>query len=309
MARIIIPLPSLDFDPSEVAIPWKILRRHGHQVLFATPDGHTGRADALMLSGEGLDFWGFLPGLKNLKLLGLALRANAEARQAYADMENDAAFCAPLKYGDLRVESFDGLLLPGGHRARGMRAYLESEVLHRFIAGFFDEDKPVAAICHGVLAAARSVSARTGKPVLHGRQTTALPWKLESSAWSMMRFAGRFWDAGYYRTYAEQQGEPAGYWSVEGEVRRALAQDSDFKNVPAGTPGFFRKTSGLFRDSDTDTSAAFVVVDGNYVSARWPGDAHLFATTFADVLSREFARTGQASGLPAESLEDTGSAT
>jgi hypothetical protein len=28
-----------------------------------------------------------------------------------------------------------------------------------------------------------------------------------------------------------------------------------------------------------------VVRDGTYVSARWPGDVHTFATTFAAVLS------------------------
>jgi hypothetical protein len=28
-----------------------------------------------------------------------------------------------------------------------------------------------------------------------------------------------------------------------------------------------------------------VVRDGNYVSARWPGDAHTFAKTFAAVLA------------------------
>ncbi|WP_394781905.1 type 1 glutamine amidotransferase domain-containing protein [Undibacterium sp.] len=293
MATVVIPIPHLDFDPTEVAIPWKILRKHGHQVLFATPDGQPGQADSMMLSGEGLDFWGFVPGLKSLKLLGLTLRANAEARSAYASMQSDAAFCAPLSYSDLRAADFDGLLLPGGHRARGMRAYLESEVLQRFIAEFFDEDKPVAAICHGVLAAARSVSPRTGKPVLFGRQTTALPWKLEKSAWSMMKFAGRFWDADYYRTYVEQRGDPAGYWGVEGEVRRSLAQASDFQDVQAGAPGFFRKTSGLFRDSDADTGAAFVVVDRNYVSARWPGDAHLFASTFAGVLERAAIHAGK----------------
>ena len=31
------------------------------------------------------------------------------------------------------------------------------------------------------------------------------------------------------------------------------------------------------RDDDT---ATFVVEDGRYVSARWPGDAYLFARTF-----------------------------
>jgi putative intracellular protease/amidase len=57
----------------------------------------------------------------------------------------------------LGVEGFDGLLLPGGHRARGMREYLESNVLQRLVAQFFEACLPVAAICHGVLLAARSV--------------------------------------------------------------------------------------------------------------------------------------------------------
>ncbi|HTD07201.1 type 1 glutamine amidotransferase domain-containing protein [Undibacterium sp.] len=291
MASIIIPIPNLDFDPSEVAIPWKILSELGHQIVFATPDGRQAEADPQMLSGEGLDFWGFIPVLKKMKVLGLSLRANADARHAYRLMRGDEAFCRPLAYSELKADDYDGLLLPGGHRARGMLAYLENEGLHHFVAEFFDAGKPVAAICHGVLVAARSISARSGKSVLFGRQTTALTWKLENAAWSLMKYAGRFWDAAYYRTYLEDKDEPAGYWSVEAEVKRALARISDFQDVAKTAPGFFRKTSGLFRDSATDDSPAFVVVDGNYVSARWPGDVHRFATVFADLLKKQAADT------------------
>lgn len=297
MANIIIPLPNLDFDPSEVAIPWKILREQGHSLVFATPDGRAAEADPAMLTGEGLDFWSFIPLLRKLKILGLSLRANAGARQAYQLLQQDPAFRQPLAYADLNTQDYDGLLLPGGHRARGMLAYLENETLHRFVATFFDADKPVAAICHGVLVAARSISARNGKSVLFGRQTTALTWKLENTAWSLMKYAGRFWDPAYYRTYLEEDGEPTGYWSVEGEVRRALARVRDFQDVPKTSPGFFRKTSGLFRDSVTDDSPAFVVVDGNYVSARWPGDVHRFATVFADLLGKQAANASGAGAL------------
>ena len=62
--KIIIPIPNRDFDPSEVALPWQILRAAGHIVEFATPDGGPASADPLMLSGEGLDPWGWIPGLK-----------------------------------------------------------------------------------------------------------------------------------------------------------------------------------------------------------------------------------------------------
>ena len=39
------------------------------------------------------------------------------------------------------------------------------------------------------------------------------------------------------------------------------------------------------RGTDTDDRPAFVVEDGNYVSARWPGDAYLFAKRFAERLA------------------------
>ena len=37
--------------------------------------------------------------------------------------------------------------------------------------------------------------------------------------------------------------------------------------------------------ADRDHDAAFVVEDGHYVSARWPGDAYLFTQRFLGKLS------------------------
>ncbi|HEY1588475.1 MAG TPA: type 1 glutamine amidotransferase domain-containing protein, partial [Rhodanobacter sp.] len=195
MARILIPLPHRDFDPSEVAVSWHTLHTDGHEVIFATSDGQVARADELMLSGVGLDPWGWLPGLNRLRLIGLLLRANADARKAHAAMLQDAAFRTPLRWEALDASAFDGLLLPGGHRARGMREYLESPLLQKLVAAFFAANKPVAAICHGVLLAARSRSAN-GKSVLYGRRTTALTWALEKKAWATARIT-RFWDPLY----------------------------------------------------------------------------------------------------------------
>ena len=284
-STVLIALPSCDYDPSEVAVSWQTLTAAGHRVAFATPDGRPAAADPLMLSGEGLDLWGFVPLLRRLKALGLLLRANRDARQAHAAMLLDAGFAAPAQYADLRVTDYDGLILPGGHRARGMRRYLEDPVLQRFVGAFFDSGKPVAAICHGVVLAARSPSARTGRSALWGRRTTALTWRLERAAFSTMRVIGRVWDPGYYRTYAERDGEPSGYRGVEAEVTRALASPADFRDVPKDAPDRLRKASGLFRDSASDPRPAWVVRDGNYVSARWPGDVHTFARTFAAVLA------------------------
>jgi putative intracellular protease/amidase len=282
--KVLMPLPCADFDPSEVAVSWRTLAAAGHEVVFATPDGRMARADPVMLTGIGLDFWSRVPGLRQLRLVGLALRADRNARSAYCELVDNAAFRKPLAHAAVDCADFDALLLPGGH-AQGMREYLESDVLQRLVAGFFDAGKPAAAICHGVVLAARSISRRHGRSVLHGRRTTALTWKLERSAWLVSRYAGRWWDRDYYRTYRESTGEPTGYRSVQAEVTRALATPGDFLDVPADATDRWRKASGLFRDSPRDSRPAFVVRDGNYVSARWPGDVHTFARTFADVLA------------------------
>ena len=285
LSHVLIVLPQRDFDPSEAGVTWQILAGKGHRISFATPDGQPAAADPLMLSGEGLDLWGRIPILRKIKFLGLALRANAVARRACASMQSDPAFLRPACYTSLKAADYDALVLPGGHWSRGMRQYLEDPDLQRFVADFFDADKPVAAICHGVVLAARSRLTRNGRSVLFGRKTTALTWKLEKAAWSTMRFLGRVWDPGYYRTYMEMAGEPEGFRSVQAEVTRALASAADFCDVPEHSPDHFRKASGLFRDDPDDARPAWVVRDGQYVSARWPGDAHRFAETFAAVLA------------------------
>jgi putative intracellular protease/amidase len=236
--------------------------------------------------------------LNKLRLVGLLLRADRYGRQAYRAMERDERFLQPLRYDALRVEDYDGLLLPGGH-AQGVKACLESAALQDFVAGYFDSTdargrhKPVAAVCHGVVLAARSISSKTGKSVLYGRKTTALTWKLEKSAWDLCRFFARYWDPHYYRTYREARGEPAGYRSVEQEIKRALASASDFIDVPRNAPHHFRKTCGLVRDRMADDRAAWVVRDGNYLSARWPGDVHSFARHFVSMLEAHHAQPAE----------------
>jgi putative intracellular protease/amidase len=135
-----------------------------------------------------------------------------------------------------------------------MRQYLGSEQVQRLVAAFFASDRPIAAICHGVLVAARARRA-DGTSVLHGLRTTCLPKYMERAA-----YFSTFWRRGrYYRTY------PA---YVEDEVRAALATPDDFERGP-------RELS--HRGTRDDDSHAFVVEDGRYVSARWPGDAYLIA--------------------------------
>jgi putative intracellular protease/amidase len=175
MAKVVFPLPDRDFDPTETAIPWRVLTGAGHEVQFATAEGATPAADPRLLEGV---------------LFG-QLGAEPPAKKAYAAMTSDAAFRAPLTYRALVPGAFDGLWLAGGH-AKGMRPYLEDEPLRAFVRSFWELGRPVAAICHGVL-----VLARAG--VLSGVRTTCLPRYMEQAAW--MATAWRLGD--YYRTYPE----------------------------------------------------------------------------------------------------------
>jgi putative intracellular protease/amidase len=238
MARVLVPVPDRDFDVTEVAVPWKLLTTAGHQVVFATEHGVKPAADPLLLTGV---------------VFG-RLGADPEPRAFYAELEEAPAFVRPLAWRDVDIASLDAIILPGGH-AKGMRQYLEAKDLFARVAAFARTGKPLGAICHGVLVLARAKDGATGKSVLAARRTTCLPKYMERSAW-----LATAWKLGrYYRTYDEY---------VEDEVREALDHPEQFVRGPRVL--FRRGTKG-------DDSAAFIVEDGNYVSARWPGDAYLFA--------------------------------
>ncbi len=284
MTTVLIPIPDRDFDPTEVAVSWRVLTRNRHRVVFATESGMPGVADDIMVTGRGLDVWSRLPVLGAIPMIGLMLRANKDGRDAYRDMLQSAEFQHPITWAQAALDGVDALLLPGGHRARGMRSYVDSDILHRLVVDAFARGVIVAAICHGVLLAARSVDPGTGRSVLYGRKTTALTWAMERLAWRLTRIS-RFWEPNYYRTYTEEPGQPGGYMSVQSEVTRALKDPTDFCDVARGSRHWWLKISGIVRDTPTDSRPAFVVDDGDYVSARWPGDTHTFATVLSHKLT------------------------
>lgn len=290
---VLIPVPSKDFDPTEAGVSWRVLTDLGHRVVFATPDGHPAEGDQMMLTGQGLDPWARLAAARRVIAAGRAVRADARGRIAYSQMVRSPEFAHPIAWQAISVADYDGLLLPGGHRARGMREYLESGRLHEVVVEAFRRDMPVAAICHGVLLAARSIDPATGRSVLYGRRTTSLTWSQERQAWRIGRVI-RFWDPDYFRTYVEEPGQPAGYMSVQAEVTRALARPEDYEDVRADAADARLKRTGLHRDSLEDARPAFVVQDGNYLSARWPGDAHTFASQFSAMLEKVPAPPGPA---------------
>jgi protease I len=248
-AQVLMLLPDRDFDPTESSTPWRLLGAAGHVVTFATESGEAGVCDQRTLHGE------------ELPLLAGSLRCRPENRSSYQAMERDPRFQQPMRWVDVDPQAFDALLLPGGH-APGMKPYLESSEVQRIIRAFFSREAPVGAVCHGVLAAARTRAAQGEHSVLHGLRTTGLTNFQEKVAIGLTRRAL----GDHYRTYPE---------TVQDEVSALLASPSDFL-----TGGWLPMMG-----SDAKPDVGFVVRDGHYVSARFPGDVHRWAATFCGMLA------------------------
>jgi putative intracellular protease/amidase len=231
MAKVLMPLPDHDFDPTEAAVPWKLLTEAGHEVSFATESGDAPACDPLLLSGV---------------LFG-QLGAKPEPKAFYAEMSASKAFASPIRWSAIDADAIDAMMLAGGH-AKGMRQYLASATLQAKTAAFATTKKPLGAICHGVLVLARAGA-------LRGKKTTCLPKYMERTAYVITAWKL----GGYYRTYPEY---------VEDEVKASLASPEDFVRGPRNL------TKHGTREDDAD---AFVVEDDTYLSARWPGDAYLYA--------------------------------
>jgi len=243
--KILIPLPSYGFDPTEAAIPWKLLSEQYFEIVFTTPNGEKSEGDRLMLKGEHLGIW------KKL------LAARQDAVDAYYGMETSVEFCNPIKYADAKEINFEGILLPGGHD-KGVKEYLESDILQQLIVDFFKIKKPVGAICHGVVLLAKSIDANSNKSVLYNYKTTALLKKQELTGYNLTRL----WLNDYYLTYPEL--------TVEDEVKSILSNPANFIEGP--TP--------IFKDTLDKLQRGFCVRDQNYVSARWTGDVYNFSLEY-----------------------------
>ncbi len=196
MATVLMPLPTHDFDLTEVVVPWKRLTEAGHQVVFASPEGARSSCDPLLITGV---------------IFG-KLGARHENIALYRDLEVDAAFLRPIAYADIEPADFDALVLPGGH-APGMRSYLGSDLLQARVAALWKRGVPVGAICHGPLVLARALDPDTGRSLVDGQEMTCLPRWMELSAWALTA-----WKLGrYYRTYPDTVQD-----EVEGAGARVL---------------------------------------------------------------------------------------
>jgi protease I len=118
----------------ETMVPYQALLAVGHLVDAVCPDKKAGDQIATAIH----DF---------------------EGQQTYSEKRGHN-FTLNATFADIKLESYDALLIPGGRAPEYLR--MNPKVIEA-VQHFFRADKPVAAICHGaqILAAARVLEGRT----------------------------------------------------------------------------------------------------------------------------------------------------
>ena len=274
--RILFPLPDRDFDPTETALSWKILKDHyKFQIEFATENGSKKPVcDMITLKGQGLSSISKLI----FDMLDIRVKQNVVLK-AYESLEKDANFCNPKSWKLLDFADYDGIWITGGH-APGMKQFLDNKDLQRKISEFWDYEKPIAAVCHGVLLVARStLKDEPLKSVLFGRKTTSLVNYQEIFAYVLTA-----WSHGkLFRTYEE---------TTEDEIIRLIYGTKTVEEAKK-----INKVMELYDEGPLKVKKEFegknigefgyIVEDGNYLSGRWPGDVEILAHRFAQNLQKK----------------------
>jgi protease I len=167
----------------------------------------------LMLVGDYVEDYEVMVPFQALSMVGHTVHAvcpnktaGQTVRTAIHDFEGDQTysekrghnFTLNANFAEVRPESYDALVIPGGRAPEYLR--LNDEVLD-IVRHFAQTDKPIAAICHGaqLLAAAG---------VLNGRSCSAYP----AVAPEVTSVGGRWVDVGFERAHMDGSLVTAAAW-------------------------------------------------------------------------------------------------
>ncbi|HEX3435555.1 MAG TPA: DJ-1/PfpI family protein [Pseudacidobacterium sp.] len=137
-------------------------------------------AKLLLLAGDYVEDYEVMVPFQALQMVGHTVhavcpdkKAGQVVRTAIHDFEGDQTysekrghnFALNATFDDVKEKNYDGLVIPGGRAPEYLR--LNARVLD-IVRHFVDENKPIAAICHGaqILAAA---------DVIEGKKVSAYP--------------------------------------------------------------------------------------------------------------------------------------
>ena len=134
----------------------------------------------LMLVGDFVEDYEAMVPFQALQMVGHTVhavcpgkKAGEKVKTAVHDFEGDQTytekpghnFTLNATFDEIKPEDYDALVIPGGRAPEYLR--LNEDVL-KIVRHFFEANKPVAAICHGV-------QILTAAGVLEGKECTAYP--------------------------------------------------------------------------------------------------------------------------------------
>lgn len=149
------------FWAEEFVEPMRVFRDAGVDVTVATPGGVVPTVDDASLSPTG---------------------AGGDERAAELRTELDAlkdVLAAPAVLEDVSPDDYDGVFVPGGHGP--MEDLAHSHELGRLLTIMLDDDKVIAAVCHGP-AALLSAERDDGSWAFAGRELSAFTDEEETQA-------------------------------------------------------------------------------------------------------------------------------
>jgi protease I len=129
-----------------------------------------GRSIALLVSPRGTEEPEFVQPRQAVEDAGGSVTVvSSEAGEAETvndDLDAGGTYAVDETFGDVSAEDFDGLVIPGG--TVGADTLRGSEDAVAFVRAFFEQKKPVGAICHGPWLLVEA-------DVLRGRTVTSYP--------------------------------------------------------------------------------------------------------------------------------------
>jgi putative intracellular protease/amidase len=160
------------FWAEELVVPLRVFRDANVAVTIATPGGVVPTVDEASLSAEGAG-------------------GEQQAEDLRAELEElRAALASPIALEDLSPADYDGIFIPGGHGP--MEDLVGSRELGELLNQMLDDDKVIAAVCHGPAAllsarqddgtwafAGREVSGFTNEEEEHAGLASRASWLLE----------------------------------------------------------------------------------------------------------------------------------
>ncbi|AYE51961.1 type 1 glutamine amidotransferase domain-containing protein [Priestia megaterium] len=117
-------------------------KKEGYEVVVASPKGGTSPVDPNSLTDDVTD----------------------EDKEAGKLLENTKSLA------DISSQEFAGMFVPGGHGT--MFDFPDDTHLHRLLTEFAEDDKLIAAVCHGP-AALVGGKLKNGEPIVKGKRITA----------------------------------------------------------------------------------------------------------------------------------------